>query len=391
MTQSNLSTLAVLSIASFRIAELQNEIAKINRKAAKFGNGGLELSAGEVYLKKIELDSGKKINIEYQDVIISGNLPIISGWTIVAVIDHMNESAIVHSYSEIPGHYRNRGSFCDHCNSMRRRNKTIILQKDSEFKQVGSTCLKDYLNRDIIQELGYLNSVNRLLDMYEGDVDFLSGGNYRMISVFEVREVIAASIRIIDRFGFIKTSDENFELGKMSTRTRLIDVIDPPNKGVKAYYDTELPVIADLDSKIDNVLSWLNDQSDNEFILNLKSIVSFSGLKFKHFGYIAGLVAAYNKSVGDSKKEIEYSDSYVGNIKDRIDFQVKLIKVLKIDSYYGVTYLHSFIDNTGHSIVWFGSKDCGYAIGDEFKMKATIKDHKEYNGIKQTVVTRASF
>ena len=121
MTQSNLSNLAVLSIASFRIAELQNEIAKINRKAAKFGNGGLSFSAGEVYLKKIELDSGKKINIEYQDVIISGNLPIISGWTIVAVIDHMNESAIVHSYSEIPGHYWNRGSFCDHCNSMRRR------------------------------------------------------------------------------------------------------------------------------------------------------------------------------------------------------------------------------------------------------------------------------
>ena len=72
-------------------------------------------------------------------------------------------------------------------------------------------------------------------------------------------------------------------------------------------------------------------------------------------------------------------------------FTVKLLNIYSIDGYYGTTFIHTFIDDKNHNIIWFASKDCGYNIGDQFKVKATIKDHKEYKGIKQTVINRPTF
>jgi hypothetical protein len=38
--------------------------------------------------------------------------------------------------------------------------------------------------------------------------------------------------------------------------------------------------------------------------------------------------------------------------------------------------------------VWFTSKQ-DFTIGETYTMDFTVKEHKEYNGIKQTVITRA--
>lgn len=53
----------------------------------------------------------------------------------------------------------------------------------------------------------------------------------------------------------------------------------------------------------------------------------------------------------------------------------------------GVTVLYRFIDINGNVIIWKSSK----YIADEkeiSKLTGTIKEHKDFNGVKQTIVTR---
>jgi hypothetical protein len=72
----------------------------------------------------------------------------------------------------------------------------------------------------------------------------------------------------------------------------------------------------------------------------------------------------------------------------------------QFDGRYGRTNCFNFADEQGNCIVWFTQNalciyseergEWGYAeVGDKVTMRATIKEHGEYKGTKQTVVTRA--
>ena len=65
--------------------------------------------------------------------------------------------------------------------------------------------------------------------------------------------------------------------------------------------------------------------------------------------------------------------------------------------YYGCTYLHKFMDESENVFIWKTSNCLEHIVDDEYKqieegetveLTATIKEHSEYNGIKQTVLTR---
>ena len=53
---------------------------------------------------------------------------------------------------------------------------------------------------------------------------------------------------------------------------------------------------------------------------------------------------------------------------------------------WGYTYLYKIIDTAGNVLIWYASR----CIDAAKKIKATIKDHSERDGVKQTIVTRCS-
>lgn len=86
------------------------------------------------------------------------------------------------------------------------------------------------------------------------------------------------------------------------------------------------------------------------------------------------------------------SDSeYMGSIKERLrNLNTELINFRPIESAYGTSILYSFkVDN--NIVVWFATGmgvDSSIQIGDKVILTGTVKDHKEYNGVKQTVLNR---
>ena len=99
---------------------------------------------------------------------------------------------------------------------------------------------------------------------------------------------------------------------------------------------------------------------------------------------------------------------WVGEPKKRLDLTLTLVNVYEYDgysySYYDnpTSYIYTLRDGEGNCIVWktknplamWVEDESGHEewveaeIGDTVTMKATVKEHGEYKGTKQTVVTR---
>ena len=67
---------------------------------------------------------------------------------------------------------------------------------------------------------------------------------------------------------------------------------------------------------------------------------------------------------------------------------VSIISVRQIPGYgAGVTNVHRMLDNEGNLYVWFATTQA-LESGADYVIAGTIKAHKEFQGIKETILTR---
>ena len=84
----------------------------------------------------------------------------------------------------------------------------------------------------------------------------------------------------------------------------------------------------------------------------------------------------------------EPSDSvFVGEIGERIEETLTVTKAVTLESYYGTSIMHIMENEDGNVFVWI-TKAKNYPEGKIVTLRGTIKDHKEYKGTKQTILTR---
>lgn len=98
-----------------------------------------------------------------------------------------------------------------------------------------------------------------------------------------------------------------------------------------------------------------------------------------------------DKSEIEAQKEYEPSASeWVGEVGERIERVFHFDKLVwRGAGVAGKTsYMWLMSDEDGNAYKW--STSCYYEEGDAVKLRATIKDHSEYKGTKQTVVTRCT-
>lgn len=67
---------------------------------------------------------------------------------------------------------------------------------------------------------------------------------------------------------------------------------------------------------------------------------------------------------------------------------VTVISVSPIPGYgMGVTNVHRMLDNEGNLYVWFATTQALEA-GEDYVIAGTVRAHKEFQGIKETILTR---
>ena len=95
-------------------------------------------------------------------------------------------------------------------------------------------------------------------------------------------------------------------------------------------------------------------------------------------------------------RAVEASPSqWIGNVGDRIDIIVKIDRSFENTwkrnpgMWSSVTsYMYLMHDEAGNIYKW--STSCYYEEGETYHFRATVKDHVDYKGIKQTLITRAT-
>lgn len=81
--------------------------------------------------------------------------------------------------------------------------------------------------------------------------------------------------------------------------------------------------------------------------------------------------------------------TYVGEVDEKLKkVPVTYTRHNSFCGRYGLTNIYEFKDGDMNHLVWFTAKDIDFEIGDILYLDGTVKEHKDYNGIPQTIVTR---
>lgn len=111
------------------------------------------------------------------------------------------------------------------------------------------------------------------------------------------------------------------------------------------------------------------------------------------------------RKINDAKKASSYaaensSSDYVGKIGDKVTVNVVLDRVSWYETKYGTMNVYTFVDDDGNVYVWKTSTYIGRLVdgfwqdfekGSRLTLTGKIKDHKEYKGVKQTMLTRCKY
>jgi hypothetical protein len=208
---------------------------------------------------------------------------------------------------------------------------------------------------------------------------------------FEVRLAIALAIHAINKNGYIKAEYQN------STKNAILEL------------DADI-VTNDNLLKSDEIITWLksNDFPD-DFLTNCKTIASQNFIKNQYLGFLAYLPVAFikyqEKQIEENKKQEQRKISeHVGKIGEKIQFEIKKWELVSsFETMYGTSFVYRFTDYQDNIYTWFTSSrpeneeytDISHERNRQLirtrdlkTIKGTIKDHNEFKGEKQTILTR---
>lgn len=86
----------------------------------------------------------------------------------------------------------------------------------------------------------------------------------------------------------------------------------------------------------------------------------------------------------------ESISEYQGEVGSKITVNVTITRNIPIEGYYGLSHCHTMEDACGNVYVWItAAKDI--PVNSHINITGTIKEHKEYKNVKQTILTRCHY
>lgn len=320
--------------------------------------------------------------VEVFDVTIECDLIRKDGYAVVAKIEHLDGGNVISTFGEAhKPEWSDLKPRCQHCGGNHGQKTTFIVRHETGTElQVGRTCLKDYCGIDPKR----IAELNQLRDLFlDEDIDHRDFIKRPCITAHSIDRALALAIHVMKAQGYVKSEDPNANRDVMK---KLDSEQYQPTEQEAAEAEQLAKRIAEIDQ----------ETARAALLGNVQTLIRSGYCKFSHFGYIAYAPLAYQRHLArlekererEAAKEAERSSSeYVGQIGQRIIIEVAEMALLTSwETQYGTSYLYKFVDKAGNTLVWFASKTMAQAS----KIKATIKEHSERDGVKQTIITRCA-
>lgn len=379
----------------FRFEELEKALARVFKKMDKIGAKYTFEKLNEFvrnvpvynvdHYEKIKyVRPAEFVRVECVEFELEFNTYIIGDYRVGAVVERVdgNEN-LVYALDEAVdfNDYTHAELRCDHCNRKHTRNKTVVLIDNNTGDQVmvGKGCLKEFVGIGVENFAKYIEDVQEYINEFE-DGPVLCGG-WAYHTCIEPKTYLAACIEIIADRGYYK------ELK--------YDAIDWMKKNT--------PTEKNL-AEAETVIQYFkNLDPTDDFDSNARIYLTEKKATTKANGYIAYAYIRYCKLI---EREIEIAkgaedrkkSQHVGNVGDKITITGKPSVLTSWQTQWGYTTIYKIVDADRNVFIWKTSGDLiaqdenGYDVYtpdmEEVTVKATIKEHNEYNGEKQTVITR---
>ena len=400
------------TILACRAAEARKRAKKFEKKAARYGVP-FTVSFGPVYEdeRTIETERGvKKVMAKVQDVTVEGEKPVVGDFAFQASIEITPNGNYVDMIPglELDPKYRTVDGHCEHCRTQRRRKHVFVVRNvdTGESVQVGRTCLRDFLGIDdpkwIMNTFKFWRSV--------GDDDEGFGGFGRYEWSESLQYLLARTNACIRIWGWTSKGMARDDEDLIPTIGRvLMSGFTKETRAEVARINAEM---CDGDDAIaGQVIEWVRaNTQDNDYMHNLRLSFHDDVLDSeRHAGLAISAVAAWHRALerelrlakarekdavsawqGEKKDAVS---AWQGEKKERlkgVKVTLEMVRSIGDNGYGGWTRLLKFRDEAGNLYTWFTASETGIDIGEQAVIDGTVKDHTEYKGVRETLLTRVA-
>lgn len=397
-------------IPAYKAEDFKAKIDQANRKLARAGLGArFEVAYEEFEVEKnianhdLRVAGGGDavfITEPWVRATLTGPLRLSHGhFTFVAKLVPEEAGVTVHSApgQELGGYVPNGTTECDHCHVGRDRLRLYLVrdERDGSIAQLGHSCIELYTG---VSPKGlWALTFDEELDDLTVD-DGMGGG-------FSSRD-LGAAIDLVLAYSFAHSDQgRNYvpagSYSGVSTssqvRTSLFTDINRLKEAERAYFKekaAEAAVhLADAALIAGIKASVSETAEDSDYGRNLRVILGGQSVSGKNIGYLASLVKVYarQQQLEAERKANPVAKGFIGEIKERIrNIELTLTTVLERDGDYGPKTLFVGRTASGHVVKWWATGKFVYNVGDTSPLEAaTVKEHDNYQGVDQTVITRA--
>jgi hypothetical protein len=400
---------------TFRIPDrnlepLQARIAVFAKKALKLGIMAPVLTVGEredVIVPRVgyvgmDVDVVNEVRVFWHVTLTSAVIKV-DGWTFVATIDHTAEAGVI--INRVPGFegglptsFRDAKPVCDHCGFNRRRASTFVLVNEAgAWKQVGRNCLQDFFAKDAQNEAKAAELGGFALALCGGseDEDFFGCGGGRS-DWFQLSEVMQWTARVVRLEGWLSRGKAR-ELGREGSATAdgVLVLMSNSKAGEEARKNLGKVEQTDIDTAT-QAIAWARELRNqtaelSEYEQNVAVVCGGEAVREKWVGIAASAVVASNRAIIRARELANAAKSvHFGTVGKREVFTLTVTGINTFEGNFGVRVLYRLRDGAGNVATWW-TNDAGiFADGATITVKATVKDHADYKGTKQTVLSRVA-
>lgn len=369
-----------------------DKIAAINRRAQRRGfTGRLELHATQATEKVNAYPGDARERVVFVTRLL-GSPPAYAGWELLAAIDTLPTTAGGHevvlrcapgvSDVDVDRSLLQPGR-CEHCNTVRtNRRHTYLVRRtsDSQLRQVGSTCLKDFL--------GWAGTpVFLSVDDTQDDLERGLGGG---IDEFTPATVLAYAYAAVEVYGWAPASFEhptkNIVAEALYGHGRLADEIRDELAPHLAAGENAAPAIATA------LLEGLTENYGYE--ANLTSALRAASVGPRELGLLCSAIPAYQRVTGakaTAAQHAEAPNAWLGRVDAPLTATGVIATALTVDGYaYGTTQRLLVITTPEGTVKVVTAAGWAYDViqGDEVTVAGTVKAHEVYREHKQTRLVR---
>lgn len=387
----------LLVVPEYRVEEFKSEMKTLGARCARYGLACPTWTLIEERTIKVRTDERGNLIAPYEIIVyhfrVSGIVPHLNGYRFVAMLESMPRTTknIVYPLpgATVPEEYFNSGARCEHCGLNRYRKISYVVQDASgQYKQVGSTCVHDYVGtKNLSGLLSHLENIFRFFKINDEDDYSVTPPANRIYALLDILSVACASVRA---YGWRSSSAER-ELGGMSTADCVRRYVEEgPHTDKEKVQEVDRVQAAKILDAVTHALQTKQNLTDYE--RNLATIIDSQRTTYKAIGYSASIVP-YGCRLEQQAHAQAASDAsnWVGQVGQRMTgLHVTVTGKNSFETQYGTTHIYNFREGN-NLLVWFASKSQDLEVGQNYTLAATIKKHDTsayHGGAKITAINR---